>query len=85
ARAAAEYRRHVAAGLAVDDRLAGRLSKVLARAQGADGSVAIAGLTAWTRENFARWMFEDYPRAVLVTPHRWRRGMLHRPGAYVNG
>jgi hypothetical protein len=36
----------------------------------------------WTRRNFARWMFEDYPRAALVTPDRWRRGLLSTTGAY---
>ncbi len=81
-RAAAAYRRQVRAGLVVDDRMARRLSRVLARPRGANGSVAIAGASAWTRRNFGRWMFEDYPRAVLVTPHRWRRGMLRRAGAY---
>jgi hypothetical protein len=27
-------------------------------------------------------MFEDYPRAMLLTPDRWRLGMFTRPGAY---
>jgi hypothetical protein len=27
-------------------------------------------------------MFEDYPRAVLLTPERWRRGMLTGAGAF---
>jgi hypothetical protein len=40
------------------------------------------GATGWTRRNFARWLFEDYPRAVLATPRRWHRGMLSGPGAY---
>jgi geranylgeranyl reductase family protein len=39
----------------------------------------------WTRSNFARWMFEDYPRALLLTPSRWHRGMLHGAGAYRSG
>ena len=34
----------------------------------------IAGLSDWTRRNFGRWLFEDYPRAVLATPARWHRG-----------
>ena len=34
------------------------------------------------RRNFARWMFEDYPRALLFTPDRWHRGMFTAPGAY---
>ena len=40
---------------------------------------AIAGATAWTRRNFARWLFEDYPRAIVLTPRRWHRQFL-RPG-----
>ncbi len=32
--------------------------------------------------NFARWLFEDYPRAVLVTPRRWRSHRLSGDGAY---
>jgi hypothetical protein len=36
----------------------------------------------WTRRNFARWMFEDYPRAALFTPRRWHRRMFTRTGAY---
>jgi hypothetical protein len=27
-------------------------------------------------------MFEDYPRAQILTPDRWRRGALSAPGAY---
>ncbi|MHB1534424.1 MAG: NAD(P)/FAD-dependent oxidoreductase, partial [Acidimicrobiales bacterium] len=80
--AAGSYVRQLRAGMAFDDRLARSLSKVLAHRSGANASVRIAATTDWTRRNFARWMFEDYPRALLVTPHRWRRGMLHQPGAY---
>jgi geranylgeranyl reductase family protein len=80
--AADTYRRAVARGLAVDNRLAALLSRVLEHQRGARGAVRIAGASAWTRRNFARWMFEDYPRAMLATPHRWHRGMLTGPGAY---
>ena len=44
--------------------------------------IAAAALTPWTRRNFARWMFEDYPRALVLTPGRWHRGMFTGPGAY---
>jgi geranylgeranyl reductase family protein len=70
--AADAYRRAVARSLAVDNRLAAALSRVLRSPLGARGSLRAAGLTGWTRRNFARWLFEDYPRAVVVTPHRWR-------------
>jgi len=35
----------------------------------------------WTRRNFARWLWEDYPRAMIATPRRWHRGMFTGPGA----
>jgi flavin-dependent dehydrogenase len=76
------YEARVARDLAVDHRFAERLSMVLRSPLGARGAVRVAGLTDWTRRNFARWLFEDYPRAVLLTPHRWRRRMLSPPGAY---
>ena len=38
--------------------------------------------TPWTRRNFARWMWEDYPRALLGTPDRWHRGTLSVAGAW---
>jgi geranylgeranyl reductase family protein len=72
ARAASLYEQEVRRGLALDNRLAGFLSdKALAHRRGARAAVRIAGATGWTRRNFARWLFEDYPRAVLATPHRW--------------
>jgi flavin-dependent dehydrogenase len=80
--AARRYRRQIRFGMAVDDRLAASLSKVLAHRRGSSKALAIVEASAWGRRNFARWMFEDYPRAALVTPHRWERGMFKRPGAY---
>jgi hypothetical protein len=44
----------------------------------------VAGANDWTRRNFVRWMFEDYPRAVLATPHRWQRHMFYGSGAYLS-
>jgi menaquinone-9 beta-reductase len=80
--AARRYERRLRWGMAVDDRLSRALSAVLARDQGSAKALRIADTSEWGRRKFARWMFEDYPRAVLVTPHRWRRGMFNRPGAF---
>jgi geranylgeranyl reductase family protein len=80
--AARAYGDAVRTTLAVDHRLAATLSAVLATRVGADASVRIAGLSGWTRRNFGRWLFEDYPRALLGTPRRWHRGMFTGPGAY---
>jgi len=76
------YEYAVASELAVDHRFAERLMTILRRPLGARGAVRIAGMTDWTRRNFGRWLFEDYPRALLLTPRRWHRGMLTGPGAY---
>jgi menaquinone-9 beta-reductase len=80
--AAARYNHVVRAGLAADDRLAATLSRVLRHGRAATGAIGLAGATDWTRRNFARWMFEDYPRAVMLTPRRWQRGVLHGAGAW---
>ncbi len=80
--AAGRYTRAVSTTLAVDHRLAAGLSAALARRAGADASIRIAATSDWTRRNFARWLFEDYPRALLGTPWRWHRGMFTGAGAY---
>jgi geranylgeranyl reductase family protein len=79
---AAHYQRALRGGMAADDRLASILSGVLKSASRTRGAIRVAGSTPWTRRNFVRWMFEDYPRAVALTPRRWHRGMLHGPGAF---
>ena len=83
-RAAARYSRIIHWGMAVDDRLAHLLSGVLARPTGSDRALSVIDKSEWSRRHFARWMFEDYPRAALVTPHRWHRRLLSRTGAYAD-
>jgi menaquinone-9 beta-reductase len=79
---AEHYRRHVRHHLFADHRMSAVLTKALAHPRGARGAIRLVGTSAWTRRNFARWMFEDEPRAVLFTPRRWHRGLLRQPGAY---
>jgi hypothetical protein len=55
---------------------------VLAHRRATRAGIRLAGASEWTRRNFARWMFEDYPRALLATPRRWHRGMFHPSAAY---
>lgn len=68
--------------LAPDVRFAAALGRILESPAGARGAVRAAGLNAWTRRNFARWLFEDYPRALVLTPSRWRRGACTGAGAF---
>jgi geranylgeranyl reductase family protein len=76
------YRDAVDAALGADLRFASALQRLLATPLGACGAIRAAGFSAWTRRNFARWMYEDYPRALVLTPRRWHRGMFTAPGAF---
>jgi geranylgeranyl reductase family protein len=78
----AAYRRAVARTLGRDLRFARVLQHVLRTDLGARLAVRAADLTPWTRRNFARWLFEDYPRALVLTPDRWHRKMFAAPGAF---
>jgi menaquinone-9 beta-reductase len=83
----ADVRRHyeheVQHHLVADHKMSLALSKVLARSRGARSAIAVLDHSGeWGRRNFARWMFEDEPRAVVLTPSRWHRGFFSQPGAY---
>jgi geranylgeranyl reductase family protein len=80
--AARQYREAVARELFADHRASLVLGRGVRHRKGARTAVRVAGFNAWTRRNFGRWLFEDYPRAILATPRRWHRGMLKGPGAY---
>lgn len=82
AAAARSYTDAIESELAVDMRFAATLGTVLRNRTGAEWALSVAGMTNWTSRNFARWLFEDYPRAVLGTPSRWRRDLFTQPGAY---
>jgi geranylgeranyl reductase family protein len=78
----AAYRHAVRQALVADHRLSALLVRAVSHRKGVRSAVRLAGASPWTRRNFARWLFEDYPRAVLATPRRWHRAMLTGPGAY---
>jgi menaquinone-9 beta-reductase len=80
--AAGRYTTALHAELVADHRMSALLARAMRHRKGARAAVQVAGATAWTRRNFARWLFEDYPRAVITTPRRWHRGVLSGPGAY---
>ena len=81
-RAADAYRRAVQRELVPDAALARLLSSVLRSPTLARAAVRVAGTTPWTRRNFARWLFEDYPRAYVATPGRWHEHSLVGRGAW---
>lgn len=80
-----QYANAVRRELVADHRMARRLGRVLASRRGAEVALGVVRHSGdWGRRHFARWMFEDEPRAVVLTPSRWHRGFLKRPGAYRN-
>lgn len=78
----ASYEREVRGELVADDRMARAMIPLLGRPMIARGAIRLTGATDWTRRNFARWLFEDYPRAMIATPRRWHRGMFTGSGAF---
>ncbi len=78
---ASRYRTLIARNLRADDRMARVLSSLLARRWAAESALRLVDTSDWTRRHFARWMFEDYPRALICTPRRWRRGMFTPTGS----
>lgn len=81
--AARMYERTARAALSTDHRFAAALSNVLRSPRRTSAALMTINANDWTRRNFARWMFEDYPRAAVLTPRRWRRGMFNGDGAWV--
>ena len=81
-RARSRYERDVRDALVADHRMSMLLIRALRHRNGADAALRVAGLTGWTRRNFARWLLEDESRAIALTPRRWHRQFLRRDGAY---
>jgi geranylgeranyl reductase family protein len=80
--AARRYERSVHDHLHADHAMSNLLGRAIGHRKGARVAIRLASMTPWTRRNFARWLFEDYPRSVISTPRRWHRGVFTGPGAY---
>lgn len=80
--AARAYEDEVRGELVADHRMATALGRLMANTRVAEFALTAVGTNAWTRRNFGRWLFEDYPRALIATPRRWHRGMFTGPGAW---
>ena len=76
------YDRKIRREFFADHRMSHILVRVLQNQFLTRGVLRIAGSTDWTRRNFVRWMFEDEPRAAVLTPRRWHRKFLKRDGAF---
>jgi len=85
AQAAAAYRSDIANGLLADHRMASWLSSALSHRKGVRAALRIADSTGWSSDHFVRWLFEDSPRGLALTPQRWHRGVLSGAGAWPEG
>ena len=80
--AGVRYGDRVLSELGPDHRMASALQRLMSRRPVAETAIRISAATPWTRRNFARWLFEDYPRGIALTPTRWRWGLLSGDGTY---
>jgi flavin-dependent dehydrogenase len=80
-RVAALYADAIGRSLALDAQLARHVSRLLEHEALARGAIRLAGSRALA-PHFGRWVFEDYPRAMVVTPRRWHRGAMRGRGAF---
>jgi geranylgeranyl reductase family protein len=76
------YEAAVTAELGADNRAAAALARVIGTPWGARAALRGADSGRWVRDQFCRWMWEDYPRAVLATPRRWGPGLFTPRGAW---
>ncbi|HTX00549.1 MAG TPA: FAD-dependent monooxygenase [Acidimicrobiales bacterium] len=79
---AGRYRSAVGRTLARDHAVARACRALMARPLGAGLAVAATGARPWTRSSSARWLFEDWPRGVLLSPGSWRELRRERPGPF---
>jgi geranylgeranyl reductase family protein len=77
-----DYPAAVAHALGRDLRFATFLQQLLRRPAVTEAALRAVDLNDWTRRSFARWMWEDYPRALVGTPDRWRRGVFTPAGTF---
>ncbi len=80
--AAARYEAALGRELLADMAVSRAMAVALRHRKGVRVGLRLAGASAWSRRHFARWLFEDYPRAILATPGRWREHSLVGDGAY---
>jgi menaquinone-9 beta-reductase len=78
------YRSGALRALLADHRMSLLLQRAVRHRKGVRAGLRLVSATDWARRSFARWLFEDYPRAMVLTPRRWRWGMFTRSGAFAD-
>jgi menaquinone-9 beta-reductase len=81
-RAAKQYRHSIARGLWIDNGFSRRLADLVRTERGARAVIRLAPAGPWKGQYALRWVFEDNPRAGLLTPWRWGERFTTKAGAY---
>lgn len=76
------YESQVKRGMANDHRFARALASVVRHDAGARLAIRMAPLGPQRGRYAMRWVFEDNPRAALLTPWRWRERFSEKPTVY---
>ncbi|MBW3575123.1 MAG: geranylgeranyl reductase family protein [Actinobacteria bacterium] len=80
--AARRYAEAVERELLADMAVSRVMAVALRHRRSVRAGLRLVGASDWSRRHFARWLFEDYPRAILGTPGRWAEHSLRGRGAF---
>lgn len=82
--AANRYRTALRRGLQFDNRFAASLARIVRHERGARFVIQAAPRGPFRGRYAIRWVFEDNPRAALLTPWRWRERFKSKPTAFAS-
>ncbi len=77
-----QYRRALNRGLAFDNKFSAALARIVRHETGARFVIQMAPRGLFRGRYAIRWVFEDNPRAALLTPWRWRKRFTPKATAY---
>ncbi len=80
--AAKSYVNEIRFGMAIDNRFARSLARLVTHERPARAAIRFAPLGPWKGRYAVKWAFEDNPRAALLTPWRWPQRFANKGGAY---
>lgn len=80
--AARRYTRRIRMGMAIDNGFARGIARAVTSERGARAAIRLAPAGPTNGRYALRWVFEDNPRAALLTPWRWPERFTEKSGAY---
>lgn len=82
--AAQAYRTSLRRGIQFDNKFAANLARIVRHEAGARFVIQAAPRGPFRGRYAIRWVFEDNPRAALLTPWRWRERFKTKPTAFAS-